>query len=94
MAYGLEIYNASGNLRLSLTDKLTRVRETFSVAVDVFSTHTLSFTPDWNKCAVYAQATGTNPYAHRVVPSGNTVIYSRGSHGATGPSFITVVQYK
>jgi hypothetical protein len=92
MAYGLEIYDENGNLRLDASDMLSRIIYTFDIAQGASGTHTMPFTPDWTKCDILAQALSFP--VHQLTKSGNQITYSLNGIFGAGPTRVIVYQYK
>lgn len=91
MSYGLEVYDAGGNLTLSTSDKLTRFIDYFVVGEN--SSGSRSY-PELSGATIWA--TGKNiggVFAHKVTFSGTTVYWESRQlvDFDTGPTGITVM---
>jgi hypothetical protein len=96
MTAGVEVYDSSGGLVVSYTDKITRLIDTFTVGADSSGSKTY---PDLSSPILWAGAVtlgGSYTFTHKYWFVGNTIYwslpYSSGfSSVTTGPTKFTVM---
>ncbi len=97
MSYGFKVYDASGNVRLNVTDRMTRVIYTQLLARSASgSVSPIGFDGTKGDAFAVKRETGAHRAPHRVTVSGNTVFYQpiNAAADSQSASLLVVVHYK